>query len=139
MDERQEYLDRMARARGYVLPYHKVMVERDLDALRAVNGLIEAVYLRERTLDRRTKELLFVLALTVMRSERGHIKSHIRAALDAGASEAEVLEAMEISLPAAGVVAFQHGFDAFREVTGATGLEPGVGAYDADAAEGEEG
>ena len=130
MSEKQEYLDEMVRARGYVLPYHKVLAETDLDALRAINGLIEAVYLKERRLDRKTKELLFVLSLTVMRSERGHIKSHIRAALDAGASEEEVLEAIEISLPEAGVVAFQHGFDAWREITGATGLEPTVEAYE---------
>jgi 4-carboxymuconolactone decarboxylase len=130
VSEKQEYLDGLVRARGYVLDYHKVLAEQDLDALRAINGLIEAVYLKERRLDRKTKELLFVLSLTVMRSEKGHIKSHIQAALDAGASEEEVLEAIEISLPEAGVVAFQHGFDAWKEVTGATGLEPTVEAYE---------
>lgn len=131
MSEKQEFLDELVRARGYVLDYHKVLAEKDLDALRAINGLIEAVYLKERHLDRKTKELLFVLSLTVMRSEKGHIKSHIRAALDAGASEEEVLEAIEISLPEAGVVAFQHGFDAWKDVTGASGLEPDVEAYEA--------
>ena len=131
MSEKQEYLDGLVRARGYVLDYHKVLVEKDLDALRAINSLIEAVYLKERHLDRKTKELLFVLSLTVMRSEKEHIKSHIRAALDAGASEEEVLEAIEISLPEAGVVAFQHGFDAWKDVTDARGLEPTVEAYEA--------
>ena len=129
----QKYLDEMVEARGYVLDYHKVLAARDFDALKAFNGLIEAVYLKERTLDRRTKELLFVLSLTVMRSDKAHIKSHIRAALDAGATEGEVLEAIELALPEAGIVAFQHGFDAWKAVTGATGLEPTGEAYDAGA------
>lgn len=131
-DERQEYLDGLVRARGYVLDYHKVLAERDFEALKAVNSMLEAVYLKERTLDRKTKELLFVLSLTVLRSSKVHVKSHIKAALDAGASEGEVLEAIELSIPEAGIVAFQHGFEAWREVVGATGLEPTVEAYDGD-------
>ncbi len=123
-DQRQEYLDDLVEKRGYVLDYHKVLAEQDFDALKAFNGLIEAVYLKERFLDRKTKELLFVLSLTVMRSDKEHIKSHIRAALTAGATEGEILEALELALPEAGIVAFQHGFDAWREVTGATGIEP---------------
>ncbi len=123
-DERRAYLDEMVQARGYVLDYHKVLAEQDFDALKAFNGLIEAVYLKERRLDRKTKELLFVLSLTVMRSDKDHIKSHVRAALTAGATEGEVLEAIELALPEAGIVAFQHGFDAWKEVTGARGIEP---------------
>ena len=123
-EERQAYLDELVEARGYVLDYHKVLAEQDFDALRAFNGLIEAVYLKERLLDRKTKELLFVLSLTVMRSDKEHIKSHVRAALANGATEGEILEAIELSLPEAGIVAFQHGFDAWKEVTGAEGIEP---------------
>lgn len=129
-DERQAYLDEMVRARGYVLDYHRVLAEQDFDALRSFNTLIENVYLKERTLDRKTKELIFVASLTVMRSEKGHIKSHVKAALDAGATEAEILEALELTLPEAGIVAFQHGFDAWKEVTGAEGINPSVETYD---------
>ncbi len=123
-DERREYLNELVEKRGYALDYHKVLAEQDFDALKAFNGLIETVYLNERLLDRKTKELLFVLSLTVMRSEKAHIKSHIQAALTAGATEGEILEALELALPEAGIVAFQHGFDAWKEVTGATGIEP---------------
>lgn len=129
-DERQAYLDELVRTRGYVLDYHKVLAEQDFEALKAVNSTLEAVYLKERTLDRKTKELLFVLSLTVLRSSKAHIKSHVRAALDAGASETEVLEAIELSIPETGIVAFQHGFEAWREVVGATGIEPTGESYD---------
>ena len=130
-DEKQAYVDEMARARGYVLDFHKVMAAQDYDVLRASNGLVEAAYLAQRRLDRRTKELIFIVSLTVMRASKEHIQSHIRVALDIGVSPEEILEAIEIALPEAGVVAFQVGFDAWREVVGAEGLEPTVAVHQA--------
>jgi 4-carboxymuconolactone decarboxylase len=128
-EEKQSYIDEMAKKRGYVLDYHKVMAEHDFEVLQATNGLVSAAYLDERRLDRKTKELLFIVSLTVMRASKGHIQSHIRVALDLGVSKEEILEAIEITLPEAGVVVFQEGFDAWREVTGATGIEPTVEAH----------
>ena len=128
-DERQAYIDEMARARGYVLDYHKVMAKADFETLSATNALVESVYLRQRTLDRRTKELLFIATLTVMRAGKGHIQSHIRAALDLGLTPQEILEAIEITLPEAGIVAFQAGFEAWREIVGAEGIEPTVAVF----------
>jgi 4-carboxymuconolactone decarboxylase len=129
-EEKQAFIDEMARKRGYVLDYHKVMAEHDFEVLQAANGLIEAAYLEERRLDRKTKELLFIVSLTVMRASKGHIQSHIRVALDLGLSKEEILEAIEITLPEAGVVVFQEGFEAWREVTGAEGIEPTVEAHE---------
>ncbi len=128
--EQQAYIDEMARARGYVLDYHKVMARADFEVLQRTNALIDAVYLRQRHLDRRTKELLFITSLTVLRAGKGHIQSHIRAALDLGVSPEEVLEAIEIALPEAGVVAFQAGFEAWREIVGAEGIEPSVAVFE---------
>lgn len=122
----QQYIDDMAAKRGYVLDYHKVMAKQDFDVLKAANGLVSAAYLDERTLDRRTKELIFIVSLTVMRAAKGHIQSHIRVALDLGVTPTEILEAIEIALPEAGIVAFQAGFEAWRDVVGADGLEPTV-------------
>ncbi len=128
-EEKQAYIDEMAKKRGYVLDYHKVMAAQDFEVLQAANGIVDAAYLKQRTLDRKTKELIFVVSLTVMRASKGHIKSHINAALEAGATEEEVLEAIEISIPEAGIVAFQTGFEAWREVVGAEGIEPTVEVF----------
>jgi 4-carboxymuconolactone decarboxylase len=128
-EEKQAYIDEMVSKRGYVLDYHKVMAAQDYDVLQATNGLVNAAYLKERRLDRKTKELIFIVSLTVMRASKGHIQSHIRVALDLGLSKEEILEAIEITLPEAGVVVFQEGFDAWREVTGAAGIEPTVEAH----------
>lgn len=130
VDEVQEYIDEMARNRGYVLDYHKVMAKHDYPVLQATNNLVSKAYLEQRTLDRKTKELIFIVSLTVMRASKGHIQSHIRVALDLGLSPQEILEAIEIALPEAGVVAFQAGFEAWRECVGAEGIEPRVIAHD---------
>lgn len=123
----QRYLDDMVARRGYVLDYHKVMAANDLPVLQAADNLVGAAYLAQRTLGRDVKELLFILSLTVLRADKAHIKSHIRVALDVGVTPQEILEAIEIALPEAGVVAFQHGFDAWREVVDAPQLEPSPG------------
>jgi 4-carboxymuconolactone decarboxylase len=120
----QAYLDDMVARRGYVLDYHKAMAANDFPVLKAANQLVSAAYLSERTLSRATKELLFILSLTVLRSDPAHIAGHIRVALEVGVTPQEILEALEIALPEAGVVAFQHGFDVWCDVVGATKLEP---------------
>ncbi len=124
--EAQQYLDDMVRARGYVLDYHKRLVGADYEFARAANEIVDAAYLRERRLDRKVKELIFIVSLTAMRATRAHIQSHIRVALDLGCSPEEILEAIEIALPEAGIVAFQEGFEAWAEVVGAPALEPSV-------------
>jgi 4-carboxymuconolactone decarboxylase len=134
-EEKQAYVDEMARERGYVLDYHKVMALHDFEVLQAANNLVQAAYLEPRRLDRKTKELLFILSLTVMRASKGQIQSHIRVALDLGLSKEEILEAIEISLPEAGVVTFQWGFEAWRAVVGAEGIEPTVEVHDSGSAE----
>ena len=120
------YVDAMVRRRGYVLPYHKLMAKADLPVLKATNNLVAAVYMDQRRLSHATKELIFVTSLTVLRAPAAQIAAHIRVALDLGVSAEEVLEAIEIALPEAGVVAFQHGFEVWCQVVGATGVEPSV-------------
>ncbi len=115
VEDAQAYIDDMARSRGYVLNYHKVMAKHDFAVLQATNDLVGRAYLDDRLLDRRTKELIFVATLTAMRASKGHIQSHIRVALDLGVTPQEILEAIEIALPQAGIVAFQEGFEAWRD------------------------
>ncbi len=137
-DDAQEYIDRMVAERGYVLDYHKVMAAADYPILQAANTVVEAAYLTPRTLSRQTKELLFILSLTVMRAPLPQLRSHIRVALEIGLSPQEILEAIEIALPEAGVVAFQWGVGAWQDVVGIAPLQPTVDAYDDEGARGSE-
>lgn len=134
-EQKQEYVDAMARERGYVLDYHKIMANHDFEVLSAANELVSRAYLEPRSLERTTKELIFITSLTVMRASKGHIQSHIRVALDLGLTARQILEAIEIALPEAGVVAFQTGFEAWCEVVGAEGVEPSVDAHRGGSAE----
>jgi glutamyl-tRNA reductase len=52
---------------------------------------------------------------------------------DLGVTAQEILEAIEIALPEAGIVAFQTGFDAWRSVVGAEGMEPSVSVHEGGA------
>jgi len=124
MNGPQAYIDEMARKRGYVLDYHKAMASADFDVLVATNDLVESVYLQPRLLDRQTKELIFIVSLVVLRASKEHIQGHIRVALRLGVSPREILEAIEITLPEAGVIVFQEGIDAWREAVNAEYLEP---------------
>lgn len=125
-DDAQKYIDEMATSRGYVLDYHKIMAAADFPVLQAANNAVKAAYLSDRLLDGKTKELLFILSLTVMRAPMPQLKSHIKVGLDLGLSPQEILEAIEIALPEAGIVAFQYGVEAWAEVVEAERLEPSV-------------
>jgi 4-carboxymuconolactone decarboxylase len=125
-DDPQEYLDDMVRRRGYALEYHKLIVGADFEFARAANELAEVAYMKQRRLDQRTKELLFITSLAALRAPKRHIQGHIRVALELGLEPVEILEALEIVLPEAGVVAFQEGFEAWAEVVGAEPLQPRV-------------
>jgi 4-carboxymuconolactone decarboxylase len=128
-NEAQTYVDDMATKRGYVLEYHKVLAAADFPVLEAANHVVNAAYLDQRRLDRRTKELLFILSLTVMRAPMPQLCSHIQVALDLGLTPQEILEAIEIALPEAGVVAFQWGVEAWQTVVGIEPLEPSVAVH----------
>ena len=57
-EEKRAYLERIQQDRGYVLEMHRIMVEADLDWVKAYDPFVRATYTGQRTLDRKTKELL---------------------------------------------------------------------------------
>ncbi len=123
-DERREYLRKLVEARGYVFDLHKVLAAEDLEFLKKYNEVSEAAYTNQRLLDRKTKELLFVAILTVRGATQDHIKTHIKAALKAGATREEVLQVLELCFMPCGATAFLWGFDAWKEVCNPASVEP---------------
>lgn len=128
MDEAQAYLDGMVRERGYVLDFHKTLAAEDLPFLRAYNRLIEAAYVENDVLDAKTKELLYTVVLTALGAQPSHIKAHVELAARAGATKEEVLGALKVLLPPAGVPRFMLGFQVWQEVFQPRKLEPSVAA-----------
>lgn len=111
-----EVLAGIERKRGYVLDMHRTLAAADPTFLAAYETLLDAAYLRERTLDRRVKELVYVAVLTALGSSRSHIAAHLRAALAAGATADELLEVLEQILPPCGLPRFMEGLEAWRDV-----------------------
>lgn len=114
--EKERYLAAMRERRGYVLDYHATLVEHDLPLMKVVDEVVDAAYLSQRRLSAREKELIFIVSLTVLQAPKAHIESHINKALNIGVDPRDILEAIEISLPEAGVVAFQQGVEAWQSV-----------------------
>lgn len=136
--EKREYLEHVIEQRGYVLESHKLLAEHDLDVLKALNGISTACYLEKRLLDERTKELLFIVSMTALKLPKRSIQNHIKLALDLGITPQEILEAIEILLPEAGMPTLQHGLEAWAEAVGAKKFEPGIETYEGGPASGTE-
>ncbi len=125
-DEKQEFIDKMYRDRGYILDFHKIMVAEDFEWLKAYNGLIEAAYTDKRSLDAKTKEIIYTVVLTALRGSVDHIKAHMQLALDYGATRQELLEALQITMLPAGVPAYMQGIEAWKQVASPKRIEPSV-------------
>jgi 4-carboxymuconolactone decarboxylase len=134
--EKQDYIDRMVSTRGYAQEYHKILVQNDYDVAVRANALVEEVLLKDRLLDRRTKELIFITGLTLLRAERRQIQDHIKVALALGISKEMILEAIELAFMGGGFIAVQAGVLAWQEVVGADRVEPTVDALEAYKARG---
>jgi 4-carboxymuconolactone decarboxylase len=120
----QEYVNRMIKERGYILDFHKVLAAEDMDFLKAYNEMVAGSYTNPRALDKKTKELIYCVMLTCVKASIDQIKLHVRGALNAGATKTEVLQALELTITAAGVPAFMIGFEAWKQVTGPNKFEP---------------
>ncbi|MBI4179389.1 carboxymuconolactone decarboxylase family protein [bacterium] len=115
MDEAKRCLQEMARTRGYVLDYHKVLVAEDLPFIRSLNGVLAVSYTDQRRLDRKTKELLFIAAFTALGAAKDVIKAHIEGAKRHGATKEEILELLELLVLPCGVPKFMLGYEAWTE------------------------
>lgn len=124
----QEYIDRIAGGRGSVPEFHAVMAKQDFDVLQATDNLTRTAVLQQRTLDPRSKELVFIVCLVALRGSPDDIRMHLRLALGMGIEPLEILEALEILIPLAGVVLFKEGLTLWQEVTGAETVRPSAAA-----------
>jgi len=117
--DRDEALDAVREGRGYTLPLHEVLASEDPEVLAAYEGMMRALYLSERRLDGRTKELVYVAVLVALGASEGHVRAHMEKARREGATPEDVLETLELLIPAAGVARASVGFDIWRRTFGA--------------------
>lgn len=125
-EQGQRYVDKIAAARGFVPEFHRVMAGHDFPVLTATDDLTRATVLSERSLDARTKELVFIAALVALRGDAEDTRTHMRIAQSMGVSPQEILETLELLLPLGGVILFKEGLRIWCEATGQTGLDVSV-------------
>ena len=114
--EKERWSQQIKAKRGYVLDFHKVLMEEDPEFLKSYESLVAAAYTSERSLDKKVKEFLFIAALTALRADKHHIGVHMKLALENGASKREILELLECIYPPCGIISFMNAVQAYKEI-----------------------
>ena len=117
-DEARAFLEQTGQNRGYTLEMHRIMAEADLEWAQKYNAFIEATYTGQRTLDRKTKELLQIVVEAALRADVEQIQAHVRVAMQEGATAREILEALQAVIAPMGALAFRRGLQAWAAETG---------------------
>lgn len=91
----QEVLERVEKERGFSRLWPKLLAERDPDFLEILHNEVTHVLDRRNSLPRKTKEIIMMCLNAFSFYEFG-FKVHLRAALKFGATEDELLEALEV-------------------------------------------
>jgi 4-carboxymuconolactone decarboxylase len=117
-NESDDSLNSVSSARGYSLPLHEVLAEHDPEVLAGYEQMMRALYLSDRRLDGKTKELVCVAVLVALGAADQHIVAHMEKAAREGATKEDVLEALELIVPAAGVARANTGFDMWHRTFG---------------------
>jgi len=113
--EGEKLLEEIKAKRQFVLDFHRLLAEEDPQFLRRYEDMVSAAYADDRTLDKKTKELIFIAALMSLEAEPAHIGAHMKLALDHGASRKEILEVLECVYPPCGTLRFMNALKAFKQ------------------------
>jgi alkylhydroperoxidase/carboxymuconolactone decarboxylase family protein YurZ len=108
-------LEKVRKERGYLHPSREVLCERDPHYLEVYHHLFTHVMKKNRRLPLKVKEMVIVGINAATNYEEG-LRVHIRAALEAGAKEDEVFEAIETASLPAGIHTITYSMPIFAEV-----------------------
>lgn len=117
--EADELIEKIKSSRGWILPEQEFMVRRDIEFYKRHNEKFDHYINRGTALPRKVIELLFTVALCVRlpaEESQTYIKNHIHQALEHGATEQEILEAIELVIFPGGSPSFNAGIKALMEV-----------------------
>lgn len=108
-------LERTTELRGFRYGLHDFLAQvRGVDVLKKHNDEMEATYLKKGLVDRKTKELLIIVACIVQRDSIPHMQLHMHAAHKAGASPEEILAVIDLLSAWIGGVAKVFALEAWR-------------------------
>ena len=108
-------LERTTALRGFRYGLHDFVAQfSGPEALKKHNDNTEANYLKEGLIDRKTKELLIVVACVASGDLVSHMQLHMHAAHKAGASPEEIMAVLDLVGGWIGNVAKIKGLEAWR-------------------------
>ena len=111
----EKELERTTALRGFRYGLHDFVAHvGGVEALKRHNDNTEAHYLKEGLLDRKTKELLVIVACVARGDLVSHIQLHMHAAHQAGATPEEIMALLELVGGWIGNVAKIEGLEAWR-------------------------
>ena len=113
--EIERELERTTQLRGFRYCLHDFLAQvRGVEALKKLNDDMEASYLKKGLLDRKTKELLLIVACVTLKDQPSHIQIHMHAAHKAGATPEEILAVLDLVGDWIGSLAKIGGLEAWR-------------------------
>jgi 4-carboxymuconolactone decarboxylase len=115
-------------ANGGALMSGTILDQHDPAVGAALARLAATIDQGSRGLDDRTRELVMTIVLMCVRATEERIEAQMRRALEAGASERDLLEAIELIITPAGLPVFDAGLAVWARVTGAKPLDPTIDA-----------
>ena len=95
-DKAEELIKRMEQERGFTRLWRKQLAERDPTFMELYHNAAVHVF-RDGALPRKTKELICICADALQLYEPG-VRIHVRNALELGATEEEIIEALETAI-----------------------------------------
>jgi len=108
-------LERTTALRGFRYGLHDfVAAVGGAEALKRHNDNTQATYLKQGLLDRKTKELLIIVACVASGDLVSHIQIHMHAAHKAGATPEEIMEVLDLVGGWTGSVNKAKGLEAWR-------------------------
>lgn len=108
-------LERTTALRGFRYGLHDFIAQvRGVDVLKKHNDDMEANYLNKSLVDRKTKELLILVACICQRDSTNHMRLHMHAAHKAGASPEEILAVIDLLATWIGGVSKVFALEAWR-------------------------
>jgi len=131
-EARQQVLDEIRKRRGFTLPLHELMADVDVEILRRYNDLAGYVIFdpEPRALDLKTRFLVLVGITTAVKGDREGVEWSTRMAMEYGATEREVLEAIVLAGLPAGSPAVEFASRAYTEAKEGRGWVGGGGRDD---------
>ena len=126
-------LARAHERRGFHLGVHEIMNEADTEYMQHYQRWLEFANIKERHLDRKTKQIVHVAVDIARNAHPDHIRAHMIAGVKAGVTEEEFFEVATLGFPPASLdpdevlqslpQAMQDAFDAL-DVAALVGREP---------------